>query len=166
MLHFLALLRTQVCKARAVACAHIIDSTRSVIDAGRQGLPQTEAVDSRVGRMMYEAVHPAMSTVVVADVIKQMLRTDFVSLMQGLCPMFKVPVVPLGDLITFLKTGGGSLPITQWLSTLTLLQGATHDMRVGMLPLDQTCLITCEAFRFKVTDSSSVNALDLVHASL
>ena len=112
--------------------------------------------------MLYEAVHPAMSTVVVADIIKQMLRTDFVSLMQGICPMLKVPILSLGDLIRFLKTGLATPPLFQWIQSLTPLQGPTHDMRAGMLPLDQTFMITCDVFRLKATDSSasSVAALD------
>ena len=105
-----------------------------------------------------------MSTVVVADIIKQMLRTDFVSLMQGICHMFKVPILSLGDLISFLKTGFAPQPVMQWIFNLTPLQGPTHDMRAGMLPLDQTFMITCDVFRLKATDSSasSVAALDQV----
>ena len=94
----------EISKARAIAVGLIAIGLRETLDAGRRGANQQEAVERTAQHFKCEGGAAAVPWL-VADTLEHLFRLDFLLLMMMLGKLLRVPCVPLGDLLRWLRTG-------------------------------------------------------------
>ena len=94
----------EVSKARGVSASLLGIAVRETLDAGRRHEPQQFAVERTCLAFKAEG-GAAAAAWIVADTLEHMLRLDFFVIMQALARKFRVPCVPLEDLLRWLDTG-------------------------------------------------------------